>query len=77
MKLLLTGLPEDATESAVRAGMEKLGTVSSVQLVAKDSGETWAIVEMPITPDQAFKITQQVTDIWHAGNFVNVRILNY
>ena len=76
MKLLLTGLSESATEESVNQGMEKLGVVTSVQLLSK-SGDVWAIVEMPITPEQAFKISQQVCNIWHQGRFVSARILNH
>ena len=76
MKLLLTGLPESATEESVKQGMEMLGVVTSVELVSKIN-DVWAIIEMPITPDHAFKITQQVCNIWHEGRFVSARILNH
>jgi hypothetical protein len=77
MKLLLTGLPTDATTDRVRAGMEKLGPVTHVDIVDKGNGAVWAIVEMPITDDQAFRITRQVTDIWHDGKFVNITVVNH
>lgn len=77
MKLLLTGLPTDATADRVKVGMEKLGPVTQVDIVDKGNGAVWAIVEMPITDDQAFNITRQVTDIWHDGKFVNISILNH
>lgn len=77
MKLLLTGLTSDATAEKVKAGMEKLGPVSQVEIVDKGNGAIWAIVEMPITDDQAFKISSQVTDIWHDGKFVNITLMNH
>jgi hypothetical protein len=77
MKLLMTGLPKEATSEGVREGMEKLGPVSSVEIVSKDGPNNWAIIEMPITDDEAFNITRRVTDIWHAGQFVNLTVLNH
>lgn len=77
MKLLLTGLPTDATAERVKSGMEKLGPVSQVEIVDKGNGAVWAIVEMPISDDHAFRITRQVTDIWHDGKFVNITIINH
>ena len=76
MKLLITGLPSDTTADRVKSGMEKLGPVTHVEIVDKANGSSWAIVEMPITDDQAFRITRQVTDIWHDGKFVNITIMN-
>ncbi len=77
MKLLLTGLPMDATVDRVKSGMEKLGPVTEVEIVDKGLGAVWAIVEMPITDDQAFRMTRQVTDIWHDGKFVNLTVMNH
>lgn len=77
MKLLLTGLPKGATGEAVREGMKKLGPVSAVEMVVQAGSSDWAIVEMPITDEQAFNLTQRVRDIWHAGQFVNLTILNH
>ncbi|MEN9880134.1 MAG: hypothetical protein RIQ55_780 [Pseudomonadota bacterium] len=77
MKLLLTGLPGDATADKVKVGMEKLGPVSHVEIVDKGNDAVWAIVEMAITDDQAFRITRQITDIWHDGKFVNITIMNH
>lgn len=57
--------------------MEKLGPVSAVELVAQAGNSDWAIVEMPITDEQGFNLTQRVRDIWHAGQFVNLTILNH
>ena len=77
MKLLLTGLPLEATAEKVREGMEKLGTVSNVEIVSKNGPDHWAIIEMPITDEEAFNITRRVTDLWHLGRFVNLRVLNH
>lgn len=77
MKLLMTGLSSEATEDRVKAGMEKLGPVTQVEIIEKGNGAAWAIIEMPITDEQAFRITRQVTDIWHDGQFVNISILNH
>lgn len=77
MKFLLTGLTTEATKSSVWSGMEKLGPVTSIEMVKQNNGDQWAIVEMPVTDDQAFKITQRITDVWHAGKFVNISILNH
>lgn len=78
MKLLITGLPVDATADAVKVGMEKYGPVTHAQMIeTKTTGEAWAIVEMAITPEQAFNLTQRVNDIWYKGNFIGVRILNH
>lgn len=57
--------------------MEKLGPVTHVDIVDKGNGAVWAIVEMPITDGQAFRITRQVTDIWHDGKFVNITVMNH
>jgi hypothetical protein len=77
MKLLITGLSSQATEASVKVGMEKLGVVQSVSIHSADEKGTWAIVEMPITHERAFQITQQVKDIWHDGNFVSINVLNH
>ena len=77
MKLLLTGLPIDATAEEVREGMEKLGTVSNVEIVSQNGPDHWAIIEMPLTDEEAFNITRRVTDLWHLGRFVNLRVLNH
>ena len=77
MKMLITGLPADAKADAVKEGMEKFGRVTHVDLVPKGQADTWAIIEMDITHEQAFSITQRVNDIWYQGNFINVRILNH
>lgn len=77
MKLLLTGLAAEPSAEKVKAGMERFGPVSHVEIVASKEGDGWAIVEMPITDEQAFEITRRISDIWHDGRFVNVRILNH
>jgi len=77
MKLLMTGLPKEATPESVQAGMERLGPVSRVEMISQDGANHWAIIEMPITDEEAFNITRRVTDIWHAGQFINLTILNH
>lgn len=77
MKLLLTGLPSHATETSVKVGMEKLGIVESVTIHSSEGKGTWAIIEMPITDERAFQITQQVKDIWHDGQSVSINVLNH
>lgn len=57
--------------------MARFGSVNHVEIIVGKHGESWAIVEMPITDEQAFEITRRVTDIWHDGHFVNARILNH
>lgn len=78
MKLMVKGLRVDVTAEEVRAGMEKLGPVDSVQLVehhGEDPRDAWAIVEMPISHERAFQISRQVTDLWHDGRRVNIQVL--
>lgn len=77
MKLLITGLPPDATEDAIKEGMTKFGSVTHVEIIPKGQGDLWSIVEMAITPEQAFNITQRVNDLWYQGNYISVRILNH
>ncbi|MGV1017324.1 MAG: RNA recognition motif domain-containing protein [Fluviibacter phosphoraccumulans] len=68
MKLLITGLPADANAEAVMEGMKKFGTVTHVEIVPNGQADTWAIIEMAITHEQAFSLTQTVNDIWYQGN---------
>lgn len=77
MKFLVTGLPLDITIDGIKEGMAKFGPVSHVEMVEKGKAEPWAIVEMAVTPEQAFNITQKVQDVWYAGNYINIRILNH
>lgn len=79
MKLLLTGLAPGVTAENVRAGMERLGSVSAVQIVPASSPAhaASAIIEMPITDERAFQITRQVQDLWHDGRHINLTILNH
>ena len=79
MKLLLTGLSPEATEEAVRTGMERLGSVSAVQIVPASGPDqaASAIIEMPITDERAFQITRQMQDLWHDGRHLNLTILNH
>jgi len=77
MKLLITGLTQDASEEAVTEGMTKFGPVTHAEIIPQGKGDVWAIVEMAITPEEAFRITQRVNDIWHEGKYVSVRILNH
>ena len=77
MKLLITGLPPDASEDGVTQGMTKFGSVTHAEIIPQGKGDVWAVVEMAITPEQAFSITQRVNDIWYQGNYINVRILNH
>lgn len=78
MKLMVRGLRVDVTAEQVRAGMEKLGPVDSVQIVenrGENPKDAWAVVQMPITHERAFQISQQVTDLWHDGQRVNIHVL--
>ena len=78
MKLMVRGLRVDVTEQEVRAGMEKLGPVDSVEIVPNRSvnaTDCWAIVEMPISHERAFQITRQVTDIWRDGRRINIDLV--
>lgn len=75
--MLLTGLPAQATEEGVAAAMRKLGPVDSVQIVREGNAETsWAVIEMPITHDEAFRLTQRVQRIWHDGQYVSLSLMN-
>ena len=76
MKLLITGLPADVQEDALREAMEKMGPVLNVVIYREGSANNvWATVEMTISDEQAFQITTRITDIWHGGQFVNARIM--
>ncbi|WP_448365796.1 hypothetical protein [Fluviibacter phosphoraccumulans] len=48
--------------------MKKFGTVTHVEIVPNGQADTWAIIEMAITHEQAFSLTQTVNDIWYQGN---------
>lgn len=78
IKLMVRGLRVDVSAEEVRAGMEKLGPVDSVQIVEHQTdnpSDAWAIVEMPISHERAFQISRQVTDLWHDGRRVNIHVL--
>lgn len=78
MKLRIRGLRLEVTEQEIRAGMEKLGPVDSVQILPNSHPQTTdcvAIVEMPISHERAFQISRQVTDIWHDGRYVNIEVV--
>lgn len=80
MRLMVRGLRVDVTADEVRIGMEKLGPVDRVQMVehhTENPTDAWAIVEMPITPERAFQISRQVTDMWHDGRRVNIHVLTH
>lgn len=79
MKMLVTGLRLGVTAQEVRQGMEKLGPVDRVEIVPTESEhakDCWAIVEMPISAEQAERITSRVTDIWHDGRMINIRVMH-
>lgn len=79
MKLMLRGLPLDATAERVAQGMEKLGPVINVTMVPnkhEDATDSWAIVEMDISHERALRITSQVTNLWHDGQRVNLSIMS-
>jgi len=77
VKFLVTGLPSDVTEDAIKVGMVKFGTVTHVEFIAQGQGSVWAIMEMPVTHEQAFQITQRMQDFYYGGRYINVRILNH
>lgn len=75
-KFMLTGVSPDVKETDIRQGLEKLGPVSSVQIIREgDAASPVVIVEMDITDAQAFQLTSRVTDYWHDGRMINVRLL--
>ena len=73
----MTGLPSAVTEDAVRIELEKYGTVARVELVPQGQGSVWAIIEMPVTHEQAFQMTERVRDFYYLGRYINVRVLNH
>jgi len=79
MKMLVTGLPLGVTAEEVRQGMEKLGPVDRVTVVPTQSEhakDCWAIVEMPISAEKAEQIASRVTDLWHDGHKINIRVMH-
>lgn len=79
MKMLITGLRLGVTPDEVRQGMEKLGPVDKVEIVPTKSDhakDCWAIVEMPISAEKAEQIASRVTDLWHEGGMVNIRVMH-
>ena len=79
MKLLVTGLRLGVTVDEVRLGMEKLGPVDTIEIVSsqrENEKDCWAIVEMPISAEKAEQIANRVTDLWHDGAMVNIRVMH-
>lgn len=79
MKMLVTGLRLGVTAQEVRQGMEKLGPVDQVDIVPTESDhatDCWAIVEMPISAEKAEQIASRVSDLWHDGKKVNIRVMH-
>ena len=79
MKMLVTGLRLGVSAEEVRQGMEKLGPVDRVEVVPTESEHAkdwWAIVEMPISAEEAQRIASRVTDLWHDGGTINIRVMH-
>ena len=75
-KILLSGLAADVDEAGIRAGLEKVGPVLSVNIIRDgDAASPLAIVEMDIDDETAFRLTARVTDFWHDGHMINARLL--
>ena len=79
MKMLVIGLRLGVSAEEVRQGMEKLGPVDRVEVVPTESEhakDCWAIVEMPISAEEAQRIASRVIDLWHGGGTINIRVMH-
>lgn len=75
-KILLTGLSPDVTEEKLSESISHFGEVVDVQIVRDgDPNAPIAIIQMNINDEQAYSITTRITDIWHAGQRVNARLI--
>lgn len=75
-KILLTGLNPDVTAEKLGEALSHFGEVVDVEIVRDGDPDTpIAIVQMNINDQQAYNITTRITDIWHAGQRVNARLI--
>ena len=75
-KILLTGLNSDVTAEKLGEALSRFGEVIAVQIVRDgDPDAPIAIVQMNISDQQSHILTTRITDIWHAGQRVNARLI--
>lgn len=76
-RILLTGISPESTEESLRTAIEPhFGPIDRVEIVRDgDAGNPMAILDMPLSDQQAFRMVQRITDIWHDGRRVNARLL--
>ena len=75
-RIMFSGLDADITEEKVRARLEKVGSVVSVDIVRDgDPNAPVVVVQMDITDETAFRLTSRVTDYWLDGHHINARLM--
>lgn len=75
-KFLVTGLGAAVTEAGVRAWLEGFGPVVKVAIIRDgNAADPIVLVEMAIGDGAAAHLVSRVTNYWHEGAMVNVRLL--
>lgn len=76
MKIILTGLREDADMEKLRERMSHFGPVLDIQAVRDgDPDKPWFVVNMDIDVAEATKVARRIDGIYYNDRFLHARVM--
>jgi len=76
MKIILTGLHEDADIEKLRERMSHFGPVIDIQAVRDgDPDKPWFIVDMDVDVGEATNVARRIDGIYYNDRFLHARVM--